>query len=161
MNPDRDFEDWYLDARPRIYLGVLAAVRSADVAADATDEACARALARWQRVGRMERPTAWAMTVALNVARRRLRRSAHEARLASATPDARVAEPGREIWELVAALGERQRTAIALRYIVGLTEREVGAAMGVARGTAAAALSEARAELRRMLTEEVDEEEVR
>jgi predicted RNA polymerase sigma factor len=41
-----------------------------DQAAEATDEAMARALASWDRVSGMDAPIGWSKRVALNVARR-------------------------------------------------------------------------------------------
>ena len=48
------------------------------------------------------------------------------------------------MWAAVAALPDRQREAIALRYLLGLTQAEVADAMGVAPGTASATLAAAR-----------------
>lgn len=58
-----------------------------------------------------------------------------------------VAAPAGETWELVAALPERQRIAVVLRYVGDLDEREISDAMGVTRGTVSSTLSAARAAL--------------
>jgi RNA polymerase sigma-70 factor (ECF subfamily) len=48
----------------------------------------------------------------------------------------------------LAELPPRQRVALALRYIAGLTDEEIAAALGCPRGTAGALLSRGRAALR-------------
>jgi RNA polymerase sigma-70 factor (ECF subfamily) len=57
-----------------------------DVAVEATCEAFARALERWPRVSVMESPAGWTYRVALNVARRTLRRARMEALLFQREP---------------------------------------------------------------------------
>ena len=83
MSADGDavFEDWYVLERPRVLAAVALWCGIVDVAADATDEAFVRALERWPRVQTMASPTGWVIQVAFNVARRRTRRAALEARL--------------------------------------------------------------------------------
>ena len=76
-----DFDEWYADQRPRVYVSLLALSGDADLAADATDEAFTRAVAHWKRVHAMESPGGWTQRVALNVLRRRLRRRRFETRL--------------------------------------------------------------------------------
>lgn len=56
-------------------------------------------------------------------------------------------EPAVELWREVASLPRRQRTAVTLRYIGGLTEPQVASAMGIAPGTVSATLSAARRRL--------------
>lgn len=58
-----------------------------------------------------------------------------------------------ELWEAVRDLPERMRTAVALRYVADLTEREVADIMGIAAGTVAATLHAAR----RKLAERLDD----
>ena len=49
-----------------------------------------------------------------------------------------------EVWRAVRALSPRQRTAVALRYVLDLPEPEVARIMGVSRGSASATLVAAR-----------------
>jgi len=67
-----DFDAWYVEQRPRVYLSMLAIGGSADLAADATDEAFTRAVAHWKRVRAMDSPGGWTQRVAMNVLRRGL-----------------------------------------------------------------------------------------
>lgn len=79
--PLTDFDQWYADQRPRVYVSMLALTRNADLATDVTDEAFLRAVAHWKRVRAMESPGGWTQRVALNMLRRRQRRRRFEARV--------------------------------------------------------------------------------
>lgn len=151
------FEAWYRAEHPRLLASLILLTGNLDVARDATDEALARALAHWDRVGAMESPGGWTYRVALNVVRRRQRRAALEQRLLLRrlpVPTFVPPDEAAELWEMVRALPERQRTAVVLRYLADLPEHEIADLMGVARGTVAATLSAARTRLARLLAEE-------
>ena len=145
-----EFAAWYSGFRPRL-VGALTLLGSdTDAAVDAADEALVRALERWDRVGQMTSPEGWAYRVGANVSHRKsVRRRRLERRLWARNQPAAAAAPelGVEVWEAVKALPGRQRQAVALRYVLGLTEAGTAAAMGVAVGTASATLAAARARL--------------
>lgn len=145
------FEDWYEAVHPKVIGVVYMACGDADVAADAADEAFVRALGRWDRVAAMASPEAWVCQVAINVMRRRLRRSRLESRLLSRRRDeaTSLAEPVAypEVWRAVRQLPERRRLAVLLRYVTDLTEAQIATAMGVTRGTVSASLIAARSDL--------------
>jgi DNA-directed RNA polymerase specialized sigma24 family protein len=151
-----EFDRWYRAEHPRV-LGACAALSGdADTAREATDEAFARALARWDSVVAMSSPGAWVHTVALNFLRRAMRRRAreefvHRGRHAGVVP-APVANP--EVWAAVRGLPERQRLAIVLRYVADLPEADVAEVMGVSRGTVASTLSAARSRLAAVLADD-------
>ena len=151
----REFGPWYEGCHDRVLAGVRVATGDADNARDAVSEAFTRAFERWDRVSVMQRPEAWVYTVAVNWLRRRWRRAAIERRLweREATHDRRPSDPlpDPELWAAVASLASRQRQALALRYVLGLTQQEVAQEMGVNEGTAASTLSKARAALARWL----------
>ena len=157
-----DFEAWYRGSAPRLAAALAVVAGDADVGREAAAEACTRALERWGRVGAMSSPEAWAHTVGVNLIRRRWRRAAMERRVAS-SPGPVASAPvslAPELWLAVRSLPLRQRQAVALRYVLDLTQEQVAAAMGVAPGTAAATLSTARSQLRAALTDpEPDESE--
>lgn len=155
MDEAHEFEDWYREAHPALVTALAVATGDADLAADSVDEALARALPRWRG---LDDPSAWTYRVALNVARRRLRRRAMEERLLRrSVPVAALPGPTGELWLLVAALPARQREAVALRYVAHLTEAQVAVAMGVARGTVSSTLRAAHATLHKALTIDVEE----
>lgn len=143
------FEEWYRSLHPRLVTAIAAAVGDPDVAADAADEACSRALERWERVGAMASPEAWTYTVGLNVARRRFRRRRRERELLSSEAGSgAMAGPADELWAVVAGLPQRQREAVVLRHVGQLTEAEVAEVMGVKRGTVSSTLRAAYLSLR-------------
>jgi RNA polymerase sigma factor (sigma-70 family) len=157
-----DFDAWYEEEHPRVLAALTVASGRADVARDATDEAFVRAYERWERVRRMASPGGWLYRVALNDLRRRFRRQAIERELLRRRPpgDEAVSAPAAldpHVWDAVRALPRRQRTAVALRYVLDLPEAEVARLMGVTRGAASATLTTARRRLERLLAEPATE----
>jgi RNA polymerase sigma-70 factor (ECF subfamily) len=138
------FAEWYREAQPWLLESVLRAVNRRAVAEDALDEAFEKAFARWERVQAMRSPNGWVYRVAVNAARAQLRREVREGeRLALATGPLVTPPPGGEAWLLVATLPVRQRTAVVLRHVGGMTEAEVAEAMGVTRSTVSSTLASA------------------
>jgi RNA polymerase sigma-70 factor (ECF subfamily) len=141
---DPDFATWYRATHPGLAEAVLRTVRPPTLAADALDEAFARAFASWERVHAMRSPAGWVYRVAVNEARRQLRRATREdAVLALAPPPAPAPPASDEAWLLVETLPVRQRAAVVLRHVAGLTETEIGAALGVTRSTISSSLAAA------------------
>ena len=151
-----DFERWYAAEHPRLFAALLVLTGSRDLAADATDEALARALQHWNRVSAMDSPEGWTYRVAVNVIRRTARRRALEQRVLRRIAARHIPiapAPAGETWVLVRSLPERQRTAVVLRYIADLTEPDIAMAMGITRGTVASTLADARRALATALQE--------
>lgn len=147
MNVQPDFAERYQAAHGRVVATLALATGDPDVALDAADEAFARALERWSRVSQMQSPTGRTFRVALNVARRRLRRRGLEGALhrRQRPSDPVELQPvDHELWHLVAQLPPRQRTAVALRYVADLPEAAIAEAMQIAPGTVSATLHAAR-----------------
>jgi RNA polymerase sigma factor (sigma-70 family) len=148
----QDFEAWYLAHHARLVSSLLLVCGDLDVARDAVDEACARALLRWDRVGAMESPTGWTYRVALNFLRRRARRAALEhALLRRETSTTEMPPPASELWLIVSQLPPRQRTAIVLRYIADLTQADIARVMGITRSTVVSLLTDGQARLATLL----------
>jgi DNA-directed RNA polymerase specialized sigma24 family protein len=149
-----DFEEWYPRERPKLYASLLVFSGSRELAADAADEALARALQHWRRVRAMESPEGWTYQVAINIVRRTAQRRRLEARLLPWLITRAVAPaPAGEVWDLVRSLPDRQRMAVALRYLADLTEPDIATIMGVSRGTVASTLADARRSLADLLVE--------
>ncbi|MCP3991642.1 MAG: sigma-70 family RNA polymerase sigma factor [Actinomycetia bacterium] len=141
MTPTGSFEDFYSQHRSRLVGALTSFVGDIDMAAEAVDEAMARAFARWSRLKRHPEPAGWVFVTARNVARRNAKR---RGRQPSHIDEATTAEPpGGEMWLLVADLPDRQREVIVLRHIAGLTERAIGDALGITRGTVSSTLRDA------------------
>lgn len=155
------FESWYRSEHSRVLGALFVLSGEPDVARDATDEAFARALARWERVSEMASPGAWVHHVALNVLRRTMRRRSLEQRLLHRQYSPSPAPvPLPEIWQAVALLPERQRIAIVLRFVADLPEADIALAMGTQRGTVSSTLALAKRRLGELLSDDVDHEEV-
>jgi RNA polymerase sigma factor (sigma-70 family) len=139
------------------FLRVASAITGdAESGRDAVQEGLARALARrssFRGAGTLE---AWLWKVVVNAARN-ARRSRDRADIFEQTarpvdePDARAAS----IRAAVAALPERQRLVLFLRYYADLDYAAIARVLGVRRGTVSATLSQAHAAVRRLLAEEV------
>jgi RNA polymerase sigma-70 factor (ECF subfamily) len=140
------FEAWFKSEYKQVLGSMILAFADRDLAEDATQEAFAKAYERWDRVAQMERPSAWVFVVAMNSARRRLRRRSMEALLTGrlGVGETVPEETGMELWDLVRSLPTRERTAIVLRYVGDLSEKEVAKAMGISPGGAAKTLNKAR-----------------
>ena len=163
MGIETDFETWYRAEHPRLLASLAVVAQDVDVAREATAEAFARARERWDRVATMSSPGGWTYRVALNLLRRRGRRAARERRLLlrmAPAPSVSVPAPAIDVWEAVTALPPRMRTAVALRYLGGLTESEVADAMGVSPGTVAGTLHDARRRLAVLLGADTSPQEV-
>jgi RNA polymerase sigma factor (sigma-70 family) len=126
-----------------------------DLAKELAQETVVRICRDWRRVEHMSAPGAWAHRVAVNLARSHarslvVRRRVH-AGLASefdsppATPDL---DEALAVREAVAALPERQRTAVVLRYFADLSVRETASAMRCPEGTVKTLTYEAIRQLR-------------
>jgi RNA polymerase sigma-70 factor (sigma-E family) len=126
-------------------------------AQDLTQEALARAYARWSRVGPYDE--AWITRVATNLALGVVRAQQRAARRRP-DPSSPAAEPGavvaqrRQLVELLQALPKRQREVVALRYLADLSEAEVAAALGCSVGTVKQHASRGLASMRATLAAE-------
>lgn len=143
-----EFADFYAAAFPKVQRAALAFCGDDDVAHEATQEAFARAFARWRRVRRAESPEGWVTTTALNLTKRHFR---DRSRAAETTPSPSSPDATGERLDMLAALRslpERQRQAIVLHYIVDLPVHSVAEAMDVSDGAVKAHLYKGRAALR-------------
>lgn len=142
-----DFESWYRQEYPRLVTALQFVAKSREEAEEAAAEAFTRCLERWDRPDAPDNPTAWTYTVGLNLLKRRWARRRRESEYVQTIPPPVSVEgdvPSVELWAAVAGLPERERMAVVLRYLGGLTEREVADAMKIRPGTVAATLFRAR-----------------
>lgn len=125
-----------------------------DVVQDAFVKAW-RALARF-RAGAEFRP--WLLRIVSNEAKNRVRsrwrRQIRENRFAlpqlvMTSPDSETEEQEtkRIVWEAVNQIAEDERQVVICRYLLGLSERETAAVLGIPAGTVKSRLARARARL--------------
>jgi RNA polymerase sigma-70 factor (ECF subfamily) len=125
-------------------------------AEDAVQEAFARALARWKRVGNYERPGAWVRLVTVRLA---LRARDRRAELRHPLPERAAYDPEPADEELLSALRRlppKQRAALVLFYVEGMSTAGIAEALRVPPSTARSHLHRGRA----ALAAELEPEEV-
>lgn len=120
---------------PRLVGALRLAYGDQGLAEDLAQDALERVCRRWRRVQAMDRPEAWVRRVAFNAAASTFRRAdAGRRALQRHGPDAsELPAPEPELLavrDALAALDQRPRTAVVLRYYLDMTPAEAGAVMG-------------------------------
>ena len=135
MREDGSFEAAFDELFPRAVRLATRLLGDRAAAEDVAAEALARAYARWPKVGGLPYRDGWVLKVATNLAIDRLRRRP----LNLTPPPAEVFEDAVHVrLALTAALltlAPRQRQAVALRYLGGLSDKEVALALGISLGS--------------------------
>jgi len=143
-----DFEAFYQAAYPALVADLYTLTGDWAAAQDVAQESFVRAWVRWSRVGRYDNPAAWVHHVGRRLAVSRWRRAATAAAaLVRHGAPSSMEEPGPDRVALVRALRrlpERQRQALVLHHMAGLTVAEIAADAGVAEGTVKSWLSRGR-----------------
>ncbi len=135
MGENGSFEAAFDDLFPRAVRLSHRLLGDRAAAEDVAAEALARAYARWPKVGSLAYRDGWVLKVATNLSIDRLRR-----RVPEVWPEV-VAdfEDGVALRLALNAalltLAPRQRQAVALRYLGGLTDQEVAHALGISLGS--------------------------
>ncbi len=152
-----DFDTFYEPARESVIRALTATLGSSELAVEATDEALARAVQRWGRVGTHDNPAGWVYRVGLNYARNRkravnlrLRRPIGDGLEAVvAAPDSSVADPA--IRDALLSLSLDQRAVVVCRLWLGWSEHQTAEALSLRPGTVKSRLSRALSKLERRL----------
>lgn len=152
----------------REHRGVVAAVAlivgDVAIAEDIAQESLERAYARWDRVGRLERPGAWVRRVAINRAISVIRKRASERRALDRMRTARDVSTetlmsmwthgvgfdgsAARLWSAVKDLPQAQATAVALHYGADLSLETVAVEMDTTVSSVKSLLHRARTTLR-------------
>ena len=147
------FTGFYTANRTALAKALALTLGDRDLAAEAVDEAMARAYQRWGHVQAMGNPSGWVYRVALNWSTSVLRRRARAAREplydAGVTDIPPVADP--DIHRALAELDVKQRAVVVCRYLVGWSEQETAAALDLRVGTVKSRLARASRVLRSRL----------
>ena len=155
------FDEFYAAHFGALVVQVYAGIGNLTEAQDVVQEAFCRAWRRWERLTGYDDPVAWVRRVAWNLAISRWRRSRTALRYLQRQRVEHAAGPGPDRVALDAALARlpvRQRRAVVLFYLAGLTTGEIAEDCAVPESTVRSWLHRARATLR---TELSDPEEVR
>lgn len=151
---DRLFDEHY----ERLVVSLSVAAGSREVARDAVQEAFVSAHLRWKRVAGLDDPVGWIRRAAVNRILNH-HRSVGRGRRAMErlkVPGGQVtrSDPAVERVDVQRALEElsvRQRMAVALHYLEGMTVAEAADTMGVSAGSVKTYLHRARERLRVLL----------
>jgi len=120
-------------------------------------DAFVRLLERWDRIDQLVDPTAYLYRTAMNVFRRRYRRSALALRKTFAPEAARdefaQADARDTVRRALATLSPRQRAALVLTELEGMSSKEAGEALGIKASTVRALATQGRAAFKAMQEE--------
>lgn len=156
------FEDFFKRNYREVERRVCTAGASPDVASEATQEAFTRAYQRWWRLSRYQNPAAWVQKVALNHRIDIERRQRRQSELVTAF----VVESGdnephdHRVDTAVDALPPQQQAAVRAFYNEGLSTEEAAAEMGITSGAVRFHLTQARRNLRPLLSRSTAGQEV-
>jgi RNA polymerase sigma factor (sigma-70 family) len=158
-----DAASFCAEVYPRLVGSLSLYVGDRYLAEELAQEALLRACRQWPAVSRMDSPGGWTWRVAVNLANshfRRRRAAARASRRLAAGEDVGRHDPDAAaavaVRQAVAALPERQRTAVVLRYAQQLSVEETAVFMGVSSDAVRSLTKRAAASLRGELGEDVD-----
>ncbi len=139
------FDEFWAMQRDPIARGLAMSIGDADLAADAVDEAMARAYQRWSTVSTLEHPAGWVYRVALNWTRsfHRRRRRTPPPWFASNGVDNDEASMDPTIVRALHELPDAQRDVVVCRLLLGWSEARTADALGTRPGTVKSRLSRA------------------
>jgi RNA polymerase sigma factor (sigma-70 family) len=148
------FEAFYRAHRPVVLRALALTLGDRDLAADATDEAMARAFQHWRSVEGFDNQAGWAYRVGLNWARSRLRKRQREI-LADTVPEhpSEVRFKDLDLERALASLPVESRSVIVLRHYLDWSTDDVARALQVRPGTVKSRLHRAMNELRELMEE--------
>jgi len=148
---EREFTDFYAASAPAMRRTAYVVVRDWHVAEDLTQQAFAKLYVAWPRV-REETRTAYARRAVVNECLSHLRRNRPETPT-EVLPEVGVAahEPAPDLGRALAALPDRQRAIVALRFLDDLSIAEVGRLLGISDGTVKSQTARALGTLRQRL----------
>ncbi|MGH9264664.1 MAG: sigma-70 family RNA polymerase sigma factor [Acidimicrobiales bacterium] len=132
---DEEFEEAFDALFPRAVRLAHRLLGDRAAAEDVAAEAMARAYARWPKVGALPWRDGWLLKVTTNLAIDRLRRRPPEVWPEPAGDFEEGVELRLALNAALLTLAPRQRQAIALRYLGGLSDKEVAQALGISLGS--------------------------
>ena len=138
---DADFEGFCREAHPRLVSAFAHHCGDPFLAEELAQEALIRAGDRWSKVSRLESPIGWVFRVGANLAASSFRRRGAERRAlerARSNPGQAHRDPDGgdavAVREALAALPERQRQVVLLRYFLDQSAERTGDVLGLSAG---------------------------
>ena len=134
------FEEFFESEHLRLFGTICLITGNRQEAEDVMQEAFLRVWERWGRVSQMESPAGYLYQCSMNIVRKRMRRSRLAARRFKSDPvgpeDAFSEVEARDaVIRLLAPLTPRQRAALVLTELRGLSSQEAARALRIAPGT--------------------------
>jgi len=154
MSKRNDFDQFFMDHHASLVRSLTAITGDSELAADSVQDAFQRAYLRWGRISRYDNPVTWVRRVAINRSRDLIRSDQRRRRNENrAAPDEAVVDPESEshLIPLLRRLPERQRIAMVLYYMEGLSVEQVADQMSLSQGAVKYHLHEGRERLRPLL----------
>jgi RNA polymerase sigma factor (sigma-70 family) len=144
-----DFDSFYAAEYPKVYRAARSWTGDHQRALDATQEAFAKALARWGRLAKEDWAAGWVVTTALNLCKK----APKVAPRRSTQPRDRIhlAQQRMDVATALSKLSDRQREAAVLFYIGDLPLPAVAHLMQLSEGTVKSHLARARKTLKDLL----------
>jgi RNA polymerase sigma-70 factor (ECF subfamily) len=146
------FEEFFATNRDGLYAAMWLVTRHRQESEEIVQDAFLKVWERWDRVGGMDDPTGYLYRTAMNVWRSRGRRAQVVLRRAvhALPPDPQIEtlEERDVVIRALAPLTPRQRAALVLTDLLGLTSEEAGAAMRVRSSTVRVLAARGRATLK-------------
>jgi RNA polymerase sigma factor (sigma-70 family) len=149
-----DFSLFYTRHLQNVFRATLLLSGDRNVAEDATQEAFAKALERWNRLAVETWAVGWVMTTALNEARRMSKRRWFAPSLGVRPAAEEFTGVGAELAEALRKLPRRQQEAVCLVYVADLSLGDAARLMGCETGTVKSHLARARDRMARLLQTE-------
>ena len=149
-----DFSELYEREFARVYRATWLLGRDEDGALEATQEAFAKAWARWHRLGDKEWIVGWLIKTSHNELRRSARKRSDD-ETEGQYSDVALA-PVLDLRSALGRLPARRRQALVLFYIGDLSVSAVAEVMDTSEGTVKAHLSQGRAALKELLEDRDD-----
>lgn len=135
QNRRPDFPSFYQEQYSSVARALTATIRDRDLAAEATDEAMARAYASWPKVQRYDNPAGWVYRVGLNwaISAQRKKSRKLKVRPETVTQPAQIADPS--IYDALGQLDAKHRSVVVCRYFLDWTTEQTAEALGIRPGT--------------------------
>ena len=152
------FEELFESEQRRLFAALWLVTRDRHEAEEIAQDAFVKVWERWDRRGAPDDPTAYLFRTAMNLFRNRRRRAAVALRKAvrpDPTPDALEAvETHDAVVRALGALTARQRAAVVLVDLFGLTSEEAGRSLGIRPATVRTLVARGRATLAAQMGED-------
>jgi len=153
------FEDFFEAESPLLYARLCMVTGNRAEAEEIMQDAFLRLWERWDRVGGLDDPTGYLYRTAMNVFRRRYRRTQLAIRKAirpeAAADEFAEAEIRTEVGAALAPLPPRQRAVLVLTELLGYSSEEAGRMLAIKPASVRSLATRARAALRFELSQEV------